>query len=131
LGALIATHPPSLLPTALVPDAAGFLYIDRTKFREVFAKDVSDSEAAVMAATQKPIAGAIFGESVSAAAWKTIPSWYIVSSQDNAIHPDLERFMAKRMKAKMTELAASHVAFISKPAEVIGVIEAAASGSVD
>jgi pimeloyl-ACP methyl ester carboxylesterase len=126
LSALIATQSPPLLLTSLVPDSAGFLCVDRTKFREVIAADVTDSEAAVLAATQKPLAGAIFGESVSAAAWKTIPSWYIVSSQDNGINPDLERFMAKRMKAQVTELAASHVPFISRPAEVTEVIEAAA-----
>src|SRR6266576_4651768 len=58
LEALIELYPPSSLPPALVPDSAGFLYIDRTKFREVFAADVSDSEFAVMAVTQKPIAAA-------------------------------------------------------------------------
>jgi pimeloyl-ACP methyl ester carboxylesterase len=129
LGPLIESKPPSLLPTAIVPDSAGFLSIDRSKFREVFAKDVTDNEATVMAATQKPISAAIFGEPVPAAAWKTIPSWYIISAQDNAINPDLERFMAQRMKAKVTELQASHVAFISMPAEVLQVIEAAAAAS--
>lgn len=127
LGGLIESHPPSKLPAAIVPDPAGFLYIDRTKFREVFAGDVSDDELAVMAATQKPISSGIFGEPVTAAAWKTIPSWFIVSSQDNAINPDLERFMAKRMNAQTVELAASHVPFVSKPAEVIRVIETAAA----
>jgi pimeloyl-ACP methyl ester carboxylesterase len=125
LGPLIESKPPSLLPTAIIPDAAGFLYIDRSKFSEVFAKDVSESEAAVMAATQKPISATIFGEPSLSPAWKTIPSWYIVSTQDNAINPDLERFMAQRMKATVTEIEASHVPFISKPAEVIKVIEAA------
>jgi pimeloyl-ACP methyl ester carboxylesterase len=126
LGPLIESYPPSALPPALVPDSAGFLYIDRTKFREVFAADVSDSESAVMAATQKPIASAIFGEPSTGGAWKTVPSWYIVCKKDHAINPDLERFFAKRMNAKVTELEASHVPFISQPAEVIKVIEDAA-----
>ena len=126
LGPLIETKPPSLLPTAVAPDSAGFLYIDRAKFREVFAKDVSDDEAAVMAATQKPIAAAIFGEPITGVAWKTIPAWYIIAAQDNAINPELERFMAQRMKAQVTELPSSHLPFISMPAEVIRVIEAAA-----
>src|SRR6476660_4294642 len=64
LGGLIERFSPSPLGTALVPDSAGFLYIDRTKFLNVFANDVPKDEAAVLAATQKPIAGAIFGESV-------------------------------------------------------------------
>jgi pimeloyl-ACP methyl ester carboxylesterase len=126
LGALIESHAASSLTPAIVPDSAGFLYIDRTKFRDVFAADVSDSEAAVMAATQKPISGTIFGEPSGAAGWKTIPSWYIVSKQDHAINPDLERFFAKRMKAKVTELDSSHVPFISQPAQVVKIIEDAA-----
>jgi pimeloyl-ACP methyl ester carboxylesterase len=126
VGELIAKFPASLLGTALVPDSAGFLYIDREKFHEVFAKDVPEEEAFVMAATQKPIAAASFGEPATAAAWKTIPSWYLVSSQDHAINPDLERFFAKRMKATTTELDASHVSFISQPEKIVSAIEAAA-----
>jgi pimeloyl-ACP methyl ester carboxylesterase len=126
IGELIESHPPSLLGPALRPDSAGFLFIDRSQFREVFAKDVSDDEAAVMAATQKPISAASFGETLPAAAWKTIPSWYIVSAQDQAIHPDLERFMANRMGATTSELTASHVSFISQPEEIVKVILAAA-----
>ena len=126
LGPLIESMPPSSLTPAIVPDSAGFLYIDRAKFRDVFAADVSDNEAAVMAATQKPIASAIFSEPSGVAGWKTILSWYIVSMQDHAINPDLERFFAKRMKATTTELDASHVSFISQAAEVVKIIEDAA-----
>jgi pimeloyl-ACP methyl ester carboxylesterase len=127
LGPLLESQAPSSLTPAIVPDSAGFLYIDRTKFRDVFAADVSDSEAAVMAATQKPISGAIFGEPSGAAAWKTIPSWYIVAKQDHAINPDLERFFAKRMKATTTELDSSHVPFISQPSQVVKILEDAAA----
>ena len=127
LAGLIERFSPSPLGTSVAPDSAGFLYIDRCKFQYVFANDLPDDEASVMAATQKPIAGAIFGEGVKAAAWKTIPSWYVVSTQDNAINPDLERFMAKRMGAQTKEIKASHVGFISNPAEIVKVIENAAS----
>jgi pimeloyl-ACP methyl ester carboxylesterase len=127
IGELIASHAPAPLGTALVPDSAGFLYIDRVKFHEVFAQDVSKGEAAIMAATQKPVAAASFGEPLAAAAWNTVPSWYVVSKQDHAINPDLERFFAKRMKATTSELDASHVSFISQPAEIAKVIEAAAA----
>ena len=118
------------LNSALVPDAAGSLYVDRAKFHDAFCKDLPETEASVMAATQKPLAGSVFEASVSAAAWKTIPSWYVVSSQDRAINPDLERFYAKRMGATTSEIAASHVAFLSHPKEVAKVIEDAAAGSV-
>jgi pimeloyl-ACP methyl ester carboxylesterase len=107
-----------------------FLYIDRARFHDVFAKDVSPAEARVMAATQKPIIGSTFGASVQQAAWKTIPSWYLVTQDDQAINPELERFYAKRMAAKTTEIKSSHVPFISHPREVARLIEQAASAGV-
>src|SRR5207302_1813252 len=113
------------LNSALVPDAAGFLYVDRAKFRDLFCKDLSVEEARVAAATQKPTSASVFGASVAKAAWKRIPSWYIVSSQDQALNPDLERFYAKRIGAKTTEIKASHVPFLSHPNEVARVIEEA------
>ena len=137
LGELNAKYATSPLIEAVVPDAAGFLYIDREKFHEVFAQDVSTAEALVMAATQKPlakplgtrIASAVFDQAVDNAAWKTIPSWYLVSQEDHAILPELQRFMAKRMGATTTEIAASHMAFISHPSEVVKTIEAAATAT--
>ncbi|MEH2349742.1 MAG: alpha/beta hydrolase [Nostoc sp.] len=118
------------ISTAIVPDAANFLYIDRQKFHNLFAQDVSEAEARVMAATQKPIASAAFEQSVNDIAWKTIPSWYLVTQNDRAINPELQRFMAKRIGAKTTEIKSSHVAFISHPKEVTKLIEAAATASV-
>ena len=114
------------LDAALVPDAAGFLYIDRTKIHDVFCNDLTTPEARILAATQKPVNGSVFGAAVASAAWKTIPSWYIVSTQDRAINPDLERFYAKRANAKTTELMSSHVPFLSRPRDVVKVIEEAA-----
>ena len=127
LGALGERFPAPPLGTAVVPDSAGFLYIDRAKVADVFANDLPKEEAALLAATQKPLAAAIFGEPLKAAAWKSIPSWYVVSTQDKAINPDLERFMAKRMGAKIKEVKASHVSFISNPSEIAKVIESAAA----
>jgi pimeloyl-ACP methyl ester carboxylesterase len=125
LGGLIERFSPCPLATALAPDSEGFLYIDRSKFHEVFANDLLKEEAALLATTQKPIAGTIFGELVKSAAWKTIPSWYVVSTQDKAINPDLERFMAKRISAQTKEIKASHVSFISNPAKIVKVVESA------
>lgn len=127
LNGLIERFAPSPLGTSVVPDSAGFLYIDREKFQSVFANDLPKDEAALLAATQKPLAAPIFGEPVKGAAWKNVPSWYVVSTQDNAINPDLERFMAKRMDAKTREIKASHVSFISNPSEIAKVIESAAA----
>ena len=124
-----AKFAPPALNSALVPDAAGFLYVDPAKFRDAFCADVSAADARVAAATQKPTSGTIFGAEVARAAWKTIPSWYIVSSQDQAINPGLERFYAKRMGAKTTEINSSHVSLISHPGEVAKVIEEASRGT--
>jgi pimeloyl-ACP methyl ester carboxylesterase len=125
VGAFNATYPSDLGP-ALVIDAAGFGTIDRAKFRDVFAADVSALDARVMAATQKPASTSTFAASNPTAAWRTIPSWYLVSKQDRAISPTLERFYAQRMGARVTELDASHVAFISRPYDVVRIIEQAA-----
>src|SRR3989449_11405937 len=117
---------PTALGAGLRPDAAGFLYIDPAQFHDLFAADIPVAETKVAAATQKPIIGSVFGASVEHAAWKTIPSWYLVSQDDKAINPELERFYAKRMGAKTTEIKSSHVPFLSHPAVVARLIEQAA-----
>jgi len=117
------------LNSALKPDSAGFLYVDRARFRELFCADVPATEARVAAATQKPIHNSAFGASVPQAAWKNIPSWYLVSQDDRAINPELERFYAKRMNARTSEVKASHVAFISHPDVVARLIEQAATAA--
>jgi pimeloyl-ACP methyl ester carboxylesterase len=118
---------PAPLGKALKSDAAGFLYVDRAYFRQLFAPDVPGVEARVMAATQKPIHNSSFGESVPEAAWKTIPSWYIVATEDQALNPELERFYAKRINATTIEIKSSHVVFISHALEVARFIERAAN----
>jgi len=123
LGAMGSKFPETPLNSALAPDSAGFLYIDRAKFHDAFCADLPAAQARVMAATQKPLHKSVFGSSVPEAAWKTIPSWFIVSKNDRAINPDLERFYAKRANAKTTEIAASHVSFLSHPNDVAKVIE--------
>jgi pimeloyl-ACP methyl ester carboxylesterase len=121
-----AKYPAPELNSVLKPDEAGFLYIDRARFHDAFARDLPVADTRIMAATQKPINGKSFGEKVPVAAWKTIPSWYIVSTEDRAINPDLERYYAKRIGATTVEIKASHVPFLSHPGDVARVIEAAA-----
>ena len=118
---------PAPLGKALKPDAAGFLSIDHAQLHDCFAADLSKADTDLMAVTQKPVAAASLGAKPAAAAWKTIPSWYMVATQDKAINPDLERFYAKRMKATTVEVAASHVPFLSKPDAVVKLIEQAAT----
>ncbi|QJR34072.1 alpha/beta fold hydrolase [Gemmatimonas groenlandica] len=117
---------PSALGGALRPDAAGYLYLDRAQFRSVFAADVPLADTRVMAATQKPINGAAFGAPVAVAAWKSIPSWYLVTENDQAISAAHQRFYAKRIGAQTTEIKSSHVPFLSHPEAVARIILQAA-----
>lgn len=126
LGAYLEKYPSALGP-ALRPDAAGFLWIDRAAFRDVFALDIPAAEANTMAVTQKPVAAATFKATLEKAAWKSIPSWYLISLDDHTLNPGMARFYANRMKAKTTEIKSSHVAFISHPDVVVKMIVEAAS----
>ena len=126
-------YPPSLLATTSYPtgyDAPGApggpdLYIRKDGFRETFCADVPVDVADVMFATQRPLSLAALTENATAAGWKTKPSWYLVSEHDNAIPPDTERFMAKRMGATTEEISGSHTAFIAQPVAVAAFIRRA------
>ncbi len=127
----------SVLNTALVqyqypegqgPETAVELVVDPAKFHDAFASDVSEKEAAVMAATQRPIAAQAFGEPTGTPTWKTLPSWAVVPTGDKAAGSDVLRSMAERAKAKITEAEGSHVIMVSQPQIVTDVImEALAS----
>jgi pimeloyl-ACP methyl ester carboxylesterase len=112
------------------PDAAGFLSLTPEGVAQNFAQDLPAAETKVMAVTQGPIAAKAFDEKVTTAAWKTKPSWFVVSEQDRMIQPDLERAMAKKINAKVTSLPSSHVAMLSHPKEVADVILAAAAAAI-
>jgi pimeloyl-ACP methyl ester carboxylesterase len=104
------------------PDEHGFLWIDREGFAQVFAADVDPIEARVMAATQKPLSVKSFTQKSGPPAWKHLPSWYLVSSNDQMIPPQAEAFMAKRMGATVRTAAASHASMVSHPGEVADLI---------
>ena len=97
-------------------------YITPSVFRRVFAHDVSESTAAVMAATQRPFELGILEELSGPPAWKTIPSWYLVATEDRAIPPATQRFMAERAGATIAEVRASHVPMNSRPSAVTDLI---------
>ncbi|MEO3972938.1 alpha/beta hydrolase [Streptomyces sp. CAU 1734] len=107
------------------------LYIQNAKFHSVFAADLPEAQTKVMAVEQRPVAQAGFGQNATAAAWKTIPSWFIVSKNDKAIAPDLERFEAKRAHSHTIEINSSHVAMMSHPDVVTKQIRAAANATVN
>lgn len=128
VGELLNKYPTDF-NNALRPDKAGYITVDGAKFHELFAADLPADQAAVLEVTQKPITGDSFTATVPQVAWKTIPSWYVVSKRDKAINPDLERFYAKRMNAHTTEIDASHIGFVTHPKEVAAVIEQAAAAT--
>jgi pimeloyl-ACP methyl ester carboxylesterase len=111
----------------LKADAAGFLSMPPSAIASDFAPDLPSSETAVMAVTQGPIAAACFSTKVTAAAWTTKPSWYIVAKQDRMIDPNLERALARKIKARTLELDSSHVPMLSQPQQVAAFIANAAS----
>ena len=119
---LLGQYPPTPLNDAVAPDSAGFLYIAKEKFPDVFAQDVERTEARVMAVAQKPFFGGLFEAPTKKVAWKSIPTWYLITTEDRCIPPDLQRFMAKRMNAKTTEVKASHAVFVSQPKATVKII---------
>jgi pimeloyl-ACP methyl ester carboxylesterase len=115
--------------SGIMPPVNGLVWYDMAKFYKDFCPDLPADKADFMAHSQTPVGLAAFITPLSKAAWKTKPSWFIVSTMDRMIPPDAERFFAKRAKSKVTEIKASHVVFISHPKEVADVIEAAAKGA--
>lgn len=102
------------------------IYIKPANFHETFAGDLSRRDAAVLAVTQRPIALAAAAGQSKEPAWKTIPSWYLVGTEDNTITPAAQRFMAERAGATTVEVGASHLSMISRPGAVTRLIEEAA-----
>jgi pimeloyl-ACP methyl ester carboxylesterase len=131
VGEVASTSKDAILSTALVPlhypvgdgeETAVELGVDPAKFREVVAADLPAEQSAVMAATQRPIAELAFSEPCGPPAWKTLPSWAIVATDDKAAGTDLVRSQAERAGATITEVEGPHVIMISRPEAVANVI---------
>jgi hypothetical protein len=110
----------------VAPGPSGLLYIDRAKFPECFAADLSATESAALAAVQRPVAPAIFADKMGPPAWKEIRSWYQVSEGDNMIPPSVEKAFASRANATAISLTASHASLVSRPKEIAELILTAA-----
>jgi len=114
--------------TAIKKTSDGFTYIDPAQFHEYFAADLPAEQAAFMARSQVFNLGDNFKAVITAAAWRTKPSWMLVAGSDRTINPDLERWYAERAKGHKAEVAgASHCVYISHPKEVAALIEDAAT----
>jgi pimeloyl-ACP methyl ester carboxylesterase len=131
LGEAEAASKDSVLNSALVPhhypaanggEPAVEFAIDPAKFHDAFAADLSPQQAAVMAATQRPVADAGFSDPAGPPAWKNLPSWAVVATGDKAAGADVIRSMAERAGATITEVDGSHVIMVSQPQAVTDVI---------
>ena len=125
LGEATPTSKDAILGPALVQHAYNGTVeftVDPAKFQAAFAADLPAEQAAVMAASQRPVGAAGFSDASAAAAWKTLPSWAVVGTADKAAGADLTRSMAERAGAKITEVDASHVVMVSQPQAVADVI---------
>jgi pimeloyl-ACP methyl ester carboxylesterase len=126
LGGLLAQGPVTPALAHLVTDQRGFGWLPEDDFVGYFAADVDPVQAKVMYAVQQPLAMSAFGEAMGVPAWKTVPSWYLVAADDQALPPAAERQFASRMGATTVEIPSSHVAMVSHPDEVAQLIQTAA-----
>src|SRR6201985_307486 len=126
LGGLLAQGPVTPALAHLLTDEQGFGWLSEDDFVHHFAADVDPVQAKVMYAVQQPLAMSTFGTAMGVPAWKTLPSWYLVATDDQALPPDAERQFAARMAATTLEIPSSHLAMVSHPAEVAQLIQTAA-----
>jgi pimeloyl-ACP methyl ester carboxylesterase len=126
LGALLAQGPVTAALAHVVTDKQGFTWLSEEDFVQHFAADVDPVQAKAMHAVQQALAASAFGTKMSVPAWKSIPSWYLVAANDEAIPPDAERRFASRMGAVTIEIPSSHVAMVSHPDDVTQLIKNAA-----
>jgi pimeloyl-ACP methyl ester carboxylesterase len=124
---LIANPPPGASVPPILPPQDGFLLLDREKFHDAFAGDVSDAEAAFMADSQVPWGVDALGGTVGEPAWRSKPSWYLVTTEDRMIPPPAQREMSARAGSTVVEAAGSHAIYVSQPAAVAELIERAVS----
>lgn len=128
---LIANPPPGAPVPPILPPQDGFLFLDRAKFAASFAADVEPELAQFMADSQVPWGVEALAGKVTPPAWKSKPTYYLVASDDHMIPPPAQRAMAERAGATVAETSGSHAFYVSKPAEVVRLIEQAANAPVE
>jgi pimeloyl-ACP methyl ester carboxylesterase len=121
--------PPSDAPVPpILPPQDGYLFLDKAKFPSSFAADVDAQKAAFMADSQVPWGVGALSGAITEPAWKTKPSWYLIATEDKMIPPPAQRFMSKRARSTVVEVAGSHAIYVSQPNAVAQLIENAAKG---
>ena len=130
LGGLLAQGPPTPALAHQFVDKRGFVWLTEDDFVNHFASGVDPVNAKVLYAVQQPLSATGFNEVMTVPSWKSLPSWYLVARDDQALPPDAERMFADRMGATTIEVPAGHLAMVSHPAEVVNLTEAAAASAL-
>src|SRR5438128_12687590 len=128
VASLIKDAPPGAPVPPILRPQDGFLFLDKAKFAASFAADVDAEKAAFMADSQVPWGVDALGGTISQAAWRTKPSWYLIVTEDKMIPPPAQHFMAKRAGSTVIEVAGSHAIYVSQPNAVAMLIKSASKG---
>jgi pimeloyl-ACP methyl ester carboxylesterase len=126
LGGLLAQGPPTAALAHQFVDDEGFVWLTEDDFVNHFAGDVGPVQARVLYAVQQPLAATAFNDVMTVPAWKSLPSWYLVAQDDEALPAEAERMFANRMGATTVEVPSGHLAMVTHPAEVVKLTETAA-----
>lgn len=124
---LIANPPPGAPVPPILPPHAGLLLLDRARFHASFAADLNEAQATFMADSQVPWGVSALNDAITNPSWKTKPSWYLISAQDEMIPPAAQRTMAVRAGSTITEAKGSHAIYVSQPQIVADIIRTAAA----
>ena len=127
VSSLIKDPPPGAPVPPILPPQDGYLFLDTAKFPAAFAGDVSPDAASFMADSQVPWGVEALSGAINQPAWRTKPSWYLVSTEDKMIPPDAQRAMSKRAGSTVVEVKGSHAVYVSQPEAVAHLIEKAAT----
>jgi pimeloyl-ACP methyl ester carboxylesterase len=128
VNSLIANPPPDAPVPPILPPSGGYLFLDKSKFHASFAGDVDADQAAFMADSQVPWGIEALGGVINEPAWKSKPSWYLLTGEDRMIPPPAQRLMAQRAGSTIVEVAGSHAIYVSQPNAVAALIKQAAQG---
>jgi pimeloyl-ACP methyl ester carboxylesterase len=129
LGGLLAQGPPAPALAHQIVDDEGFAWLPEDDFVNYFPDHIDPAKSRVLYAVQQPLSVSAFSDVMTAPAWKSLPSWYLVAQADQALPPDAQRMFANRMGATTAEAPSGHLAMVSHPADVVKLIEAAAEAA--
>ena len=130
LGGLLGQGPPSPALAHQFVDDEGFAWLTEEDFVNHFASGIDSVKARVLYAVQQPLAASAFNDGMTGPAWKSLPCWYLITEDDQALPPDAQRMFANRMGATTVEVPSGHLAMVSHPTEVVKLTETAAEAAL-